>query len=488
MPIERTRSLLGGAITACLVLSSAGLSTTPVSAQNKKRAWEVYIYFGEYGGQTVPTAIQQGIVTTYRLDQRAAERSSTADPPDPNTRFCLICRNLGATGPTNQFLGPPSNTPSPTTVEACPRDISGNSNPTSLDPATPYLDECDDDIEARYRYNTRGIVTNGQVQRNTSEFLLGGRLGYNVTRHWEVELDIGFGKQRLDMTKNLLPILQQPVSNPADPYFQKLADFFEFTWANRDFLMLGFNPQFNPMDPNIVISFTGLHEIPNVPQHRFSQNPGADIPAVLPMPLANAEAFPDVTAFINRVLLNPGAFRNRANQINTDIFSSGVNAVYNFNTKPDKRLVPYLSAGLGIWQRSYDKPYKGEDSNYFTYGGGARFFVNEIFSFRADFRQVVYRDSTVRITGSLPRQNLLDISGIYGSCMRDQDPPVQQPPFECSDQYLLDFQNPPSPEVKGNVILPSHSGAGGRASVEFITTTDNFWEARIGFDILLGGK
>jgi hypothetical protein len=209
------------------------------------------------------------------------------------------------------------------------------------------------------------------------------------------------------------------------------------------------------------------------------------------MPLAKAETFPDVTAFVNRVLLNPGAFRNRANQINTDIFSTGISGVYNFNTKPDKRIVPYLQAGTGLWQRRYTTPYKGENSNYFTYGGGVRFFVNEIFSFRTELRQVVYQQSTARITGSLPRQNLLDAKGVFGSCMRDQDPPVSQPPQECDQSYIDAFNGsiaPPAPFTKADLALPANSGAGGRASVSFITATNNFWEARVGFDLLLGGK
>jgi len=477
------RTLLAGVITSCLALTALAVSISPASAQNKKKAWEVYIYFGEYGSQTVPFAIQQGVVSTYRLDPIAGARP---DPNSPNDRFCLVCRNLGATGPGNQYLGPiVSNSFS--AVEAC----NGVSDPAALDPNTPYLDECDDDLEAKYVYNAKGIITNRNVQVNASEFLLGSRVGYNFTRHWEVELDLGFAKQRLDMTKNLIPILREPVSNPADPFFQRLADFYEFTWANRDYIILGENPQFDSSDPNIIIAFSGLHEIPNVPQHRFSRNAGADIPALLPMSLAKAETFPDVTAFVNRVLLNPGAFRNRANQINTDIFSTGISGIYNFNTKPDKRIVPYLQAGTGLWQRSYTTPYKGENSNYLTYGGGVRFFVNEIFSFRTELRQVIYQQDTAKITGSLQRQNLLDVKGFNSSCLRDQDPPVSQPPQECDQSYILAFngsQAPPSPFTKADLVLPRNTGAGGFASVSFITATNNFWEARVGFDILLGGK
>ncbi|MBI3450474.1 MAG: outer membrane beta-barrel protein [Acidobacteria bacterium] len=500
MRIVRTRSLLALATSLGLAAALLVTSITPASAQNKKKAWEVYIYFGDYGSQTVPTAIQRGVVTTYRLDPTAAEYIIQ----DPNTTVrtvqCVICKNLGATGPNDQFLGPiASNTF--TAVEACPRN-SGEANanlrngdPNSSDPFGPpvnFNDECDDDMEAKYVYNAKGIVTNHDVQVNASEFLLGMRFGYNFTRHWEAEMDLGFTKQRLDMTQNLIPILRTPVSNPADPYFQRLADFYEFTWANRDYITLGFNPVTDQADPNIIVRFTGLGEIPNVPQHRYSKNAAADIPAVLPMPSHAAETFPDVTAFVNRILLNPGALRNRANQINTNIFSNGVSAVYNFNTKPDKRLVPYLQAGIGIWQRKYDAPYKGENSNYYTYGGGARFFVNEIFSFRFDLRQIIYQQSTATITGKLGRQDLIDTLGFAQTCMRDQDPPLSQPPQECDMHYLLGFNGSGDPLPFGfsaqAAKLPPNSGAGGRASFSFVTATDNFWEARVGFDVLLGGK
>ena len=480
MSMARRRGYLAGAVAALLVLGVFLASTSTTLAQNKKRAWEIFIYFGEYGSQTVPSAIQKGTITTYRLDPFAAAIPDPSGiPTDPNTpRFCVICKNLGLTGPTDQYLGPIAGG-SYTPVDPCPGDP--NQSPWALDPNLPYLDECDDDIEAKYVYNKTGIVTNGEVQRNDAEFLLGARVGYNITRHWEVELDLGFAKQRLDMTKNLIPLLSEPVTNPADPWYERLAKFYEFTWANVDFLTLGYNPIFgaDPNNPEI----SGAQEIPNVPHHRASKNPGADIPAILPMPSEPGETFEDVTDFVNRVFLDPQAFRNRANQINIDIFSVGLAGLFNFNTKPDSRIVPYLQAGYGRWMRSFDSPYEGEDTDYLTYGGGVRFFVNEIFSFRAEWRGVLFQEDTATITAKLPKQNLLDLSVVgSGACVRDQDPPAQQPPIECNQSYLQAYNNNERPR------LPRNSGAGGRASVEFVTETDSFWEARIGFDVLLGGK
>jgi hypothetical protein len=285
------------------------------------------------------------------------------------------------------------------------------------------------------------------------------------------------------MPRNLIPMLTEPVSNPADPYFRRLADFFVFTWANIDFVSLGYKPTFVQGDPNTVVGMAGIQEIPNVPQRRWSRNPEGDIPAVLPMPLVAAETFEDVTEFINRIYLDPAAIRNRANQVNIDIFSVGLSGVYNFNTKPDSRLVPYVQGGIGRWIRQYDTPYDGENTDYFTFGGGVRFFVNEIFAFRVEARQTYFRDDTSTIKATIPRQDLLDMATEVGSaCMRDQDPPQQQPPQECT-QDVIDAIN-----AGVRPAMPENSGAGGYASIEITTETDNFWEARVGFDIILGGR
>ncbi len=477
-----------------LVIGLLSLFSGTAEAQNRRKSWEVFIYFGEYGGQSVPSVIQKGVVSTYRLDPSIA----FFDPNNNGAAPCILCKNLGQTGPDQQFiiLDPNNPTADPLGVDVCVNST-GGALPIAFDANSPYYDECDNDIEAKYRYNSQGIVTNGAVERNDSEFVLGARAGYNITNHWEVELDLGFAKQRLDMTRNLIPLLQQGVSNPADPYFAQQAQFFEFTWANRDFLDLGYEPFFNAQGGVNVVR--GAQEIPNVPHHRFSENSSADIPAVLPMPAIDSERFQDVTDFVNRIFLDPTAFRNRANQINIDIFSVGITGVYNFNTSPDSRIIPYLSGGFGRWIRQFDTPYQGEDTDYLTVGGGVRFFINEIFAFRMEGRQVLFQDDEMTITAKLPRQNLVDMSfrsnrwpGALpsGGCVRDQDPPVQEPPDECQGSYLQNYNENTGapPGFRAIASLPPNSGAGGYASVEFITQTDDFWEARIGFDVLLGGR
>ncbi len=492
MTMGRSSMRAAPATFLALVIGLLSLSWGTAEAQNRRKSWEVFIYFGQYGGQSVPSVIQTGVVSTYRLDPSISffDPNNNGEAPCDNPPFC---KNLGQTGPDSQFiiLDPDPNVP-PQGVDVCV-DAMGGALPVAFDANIPFYDECDYDIEAKYRYNAQGIVTNGSVERNDSEFVLGARAGYNITNHWEVELDLGFAKQRLDMTRNLIPLLQQAVSNPADPYFAQQAQFFEFTWANKDFLDLGYEPFFNAQGGVNVVR--GAQEIPNVPQHRFSHNMGADILAVLPMPAIPSERFQDVTDFVNRVFLDPTAFRNRANQINIDIFSVGLTGVYNFNTKPDSRIVPYLSGGFGKWIRQFDTPYEGENTDYLTVGGGVRCFINEIFAFRMEGRQVLFQDDEMTITAKLPRQNLVDMSfrsnqiqsaGAFIGCVRDQDPPVQEPPDECQGAYLAAYNSNAS--FRSQVTLPPNSGAGGFASVEFITETDDFWEARIGFDVLLGGR
>jgi hypothetical protein len=280
MTMARWRSVLASVTVPLTIAGLLALSVSPARAQNRRKSWEIFIYFGEYGGQTVPSAIQSGVVKTYRLDPQLAV---LADPNDITSALCEICRNAGDTGPGSQFMIPTSTgNQIPDPVEHC--FVGGGPLPVAFDPTSPFYDECDDDVEAVYKYNRQGIVTNGAVERNDREFLLGARFGYNITNHWEVELDLGFAKQRLDMTRNLIPLLQNTVSNPADPFFQQSAEFYEFTWANRDFLKLGYQPSFSAVNPGVLLAMDGMQEIPNVPHRRFSKNPGADIPAVLPMP------------------------------------------------------------------------------------------------------------------------------------------------------------------------------------------------------------
>jgi hypothetical protein len=181
-----------------------------------------------------------------------------------------------------------------------------------------------------------------------------------------------------------------------------------------------------------------------------------------------------VTGFVNRVFLNPTAFRNRGNQINIDTFNISGSVNYNFNTKADSRIIPYLSAGYGKWVRNFDQPWNGGNTPYLSYGGGIRFFVNEIFSFRADARLVHYLDKSFTITGSLHNFNLPDrVFTGFGGCERDNRD--VRPP--CS-----------SASVPANYAFPNLGGGGGNADLSIEAELDDFYEVRLGFDVVLGGK
>ena len=88
MTMARRRSFLALVMTPLLVLGILALSVSPTAAQNRRKSWEIFIYFGQYGGQSVPSAIQTGIVKTYRLDA-----SLSHVDPNTNQTLCEICRN-----------------------------------------------------------------------------------------------------------------------------------------------------------------------------------------------------------------------------------------------------------------------------------------------------------------------------------------------------------------------------------------------------------
>jgi hypothetical protein len=461
------------------------LFAAPAMAQNKKNSWEVFIYFGGFFANEVPSAIQMGEVTTYRVEPKFYDPNGgcggpclpppnpTGGPdPDPNDINQVFTPNAGLVG-GNQ--GAPPDPYYPFMVDQGTQfglpPCSNNSYPLGPgDPRAPYYDECDNDQEGRYLYNAGGIPTNGEIQRDDSEFTLGLRGGYNITRHWEVEFDLGFGKQRLDLTQNRIPLLTTSINDITDPRAQELAQFYQFSWANIDY-------------DSIVSPPTGpVNELPNVIASRPANDPTYTIPVYYPVPVGftgtprAGEVFDDVTGFVNRVFLDPTAWRNRGNQINIDYFSVSISGVYNFNTKADSRVVPYVSAGIGSWIRNFDDPYDGGSTNYYLAGAGIRFFVNEIFSFRADARWLSYMDDSFEITGELNGVNLIDRPYFGLGCARDQRNP--DPPCEG-----LQDENPPA-----NYAFPDLGGGGGNASVSVDAELDDFYEFRIGFDVLLGGK
>ena len=75
-----SRSALVGMVFRVAVVAAATLIVvTPTQAQNKKNSWEVFLYFGSSFANEIPSAIQQGSVTNYRLEPQLL----VADPNDP---------------------------------------------------------------------------------------------------------------------------------------------------------------------------------------------------------------------------------------------------------------------------------------------------------------------------------------------------------------------------------------------------------------------
>ena len=107
------------------------------------------------------------------------------------------------------------------------------------------------------------------------------RAGYNITRHIEVEVDLGFGKQRLDLTKNRDPLLVVSINPATDPNAFAalglgmtldqaraiLAEFYQFTWANVDYSTIAGSP-----------NQASLPEHPFVYANRPASDPNYNIP------------------------------------------------------------------------------------------------------------------------------------------------------------------------------------------------------------------
>ncbi|HEY3175704.1 MAG TPA: hypothetical protein VGK94_08080 [Candidatus Polarisedimenticolia bacterium] len=450
---------------AVLVAAVVVLCSVPAMAQNKKNSWEVFLYFGGFFANDIPSAIQKGQITETRVEPYRAY-----DSFDSTTYYVPNLGKVGGdgtgdpnypftTGFGGQFFSAPCN------GSKAPLDPNG-------DPRAPYFDECDGDQETEWLYNATGIKTNGAVQTDDSEFQLGLRGGYNITRHLEVEVDIGFGKQRVDLTKNLDPLLTASINDISDPRARALAEFYQFTWANADYrsiVLLSTDQEFPGEHPNVISSRHAADPNYNIPLYfpERRDDPGSLVPA--------GEVFDDVTGFVNRVYENPTAFRNRGNQININTFTVSASANWNFNTKADSRIIPYLGAGIGRWMRRFDSPWEGNDTTFLSAEAGLRFFVNEIFAFRADARWVNYQDDSFTIKARLDNFNLKDRRNpsISDTCYRDQfeiRPPCTVPPPDPS----WDF--------------PNFQGGGGNAGIEIEAELDDFYEIRVGFDVILGGK
>jgi len=492
MNLRSRRSTAGNLIRLTTVCGLVFLSAASAWAQNRKNSWEVFLYFGGNYAHNIPSAVQTGRIQTYRVEPVFAQI-----PSDPNQ---VYTPNLGLVGGHTLSSDPnsvnfPGNYPFQIGTNAGytsnPPCLGSNAPLGPADPRAPYYDECDNDQESLYVYNAGQRPTNGEIQTDESEFSLGLRAGYNITRHLEVEVDFGFGKQRVDLTKNRDPILGASINPVTDANAFAalglgmtlaearaiLAEFYQFTWANVDYWTIVGSP-----------SQSTRPEHPFVYANRPASDPNYNIPIYFGAPFCTSscpapplgETFADVTGFVNRVLQDPTAFRNRGDQINIDNFTLSASANWNFNTKADSRVIPYVGAGIGRWMRNFDKPWQGNDTNFVTGQAGIRFFVNEIFSFRADARYVSYVDDSFTIKASLPDVNLVDrIWQEFQGCVRDS--PVPEP----SAGQLPDCDANPLPI---GFFFPDLGVGGGEVEIQIDAELDDFFEIRFGFDVILGGK
>ena len=156
-----SRAILRMATRVALLAVVLSVAFLPASAQNKKKSWEIFIYFGGFFGNEIPSATQTGVALTYRTDPLLALNS---DPTDINSVFVP---NLGRVGGDQTSMGvndpnytypfePQATAPFQFNQPPCSGDFS------SLDPngdfRTPYFDECDGDQESRWVYNASGIA------------------------------------------------------------------------------------------------------------------------------------------------------------------------------------------------------------------------------------------------------------------------------------------------------------------------------------------
>jgi OOP family OmpA-OmpF porin len=69
-----------------------------------------------------------------------------------------------------------------------------------------------------------------------------------------------------------------------------------------------------------------------------------------------------------------------------DAYRYGVDGLYHF--MPANKLVPYLSAGLGIATVNYEGSRDTDDSTLFNWGGGVKYFLKENVALRGDVRHI----------------------------------------------------------------------------------------------------
>ncbi|KAA0890399.1 hypothetical protein ET418_12085 [Oryzomonas rubra] len=104
------------------------------------------------------------------------------------------------------------------------------------------------------------------------------------------------------------------------------------------------------------------------------------------------------------------------------IFKYGVEGLYHF--MPDKKLVPFVAAGLGGYNMSGPSALVSRKMmGFFDYGGGVKYFLYDQLALRADVRHVVANASAFEYTLGVT----IPFGGIKGEVKAVSAPPAPKP-------------------------------------------------------------
>ena len=117
----------------------------------------------------------------------------------------------------------------------------------------------------------------------------------------------------------------------------------------------------------------------------------------------------------NYVSTNSNASSSDGN--NVDAYLYRLDALYHF--MPEKKLVPYLAAGVGAIRISGDIDHSGSDP-LLNYGAGVKYFLTENLALRGDVRQII-TDPIVKAPAIKTGGILLCTSGPFANIVLGQD-------------------------------------------------------------------
>jgi OOP family OmpA-OmpF porin len=86
----------------------------------------------------------------------------------------------------------------------------------------------------------------------------------------------------------------------------------------------------------------------------------------------------------NVTVHDPGDFRCTIHQYGGDV-------LYNF--QPEKRFVPFIAAGFGLFDVDFENGYGGRTAGYFNSGAGVKYSLTRWAALRADLRHTILMDN-----------------------------------------------------------------------------------------------